>query len=173
MPSNAAGASLGPRKRFDGMAKLLDRSRRFVIPAMRREAYTPMTTSTAMMTLSSNANTNMPRYQLRLPEQQGTIQQHQFNLIYAKACGIGTESLEYIYAKLRSKEAMSSMAENCVNPEDRCDGDHCFHRLMMISNSIYFCFPVDHSTNRCCSYHRMNANDWCYTLTLREYVNGN
>ena len=58
MQSNAAGASLGPRKRFDGMAKLLDRSRRFVIPTM-REAYTPMTmTSTTMMTLNSNANTN-------------------------------------------------------------------------------------------------------------------
>ena len=58
MQSNAAGASLGPRKRFDGMAKLLDRSRRFVIPTM-REAYTPMT-STTMMTLNSNANTNVP-----------------------------------------------------------------------------------------------------------------
>jgi hypothetical protein len=112
------------------------------------------------------------RYQLELPG-HGTIQQHQYNLIYATACGIGTESLEYIYAKLRSEEALSNMAEACVNPEDRCDGDHCFHRLMMISNSIYFCFPVDHSTNKCCSYHRMNANDWCYTLTLREYVNGN
>ena len=109
------------------------------------------------------------RYQLRLHE-HGNIVQHQFNLIYATACGIGTESLEYIYAKLRSKEASSNMAETCVNPEDRCDGDHCFHRLMMISNSIYFCFPVDHSTNRCCSYHRMNANDWCYTLTVREYM---
>ena len=112
------------------------------------------------------------RYDLMLPE-HGTIQQHQFNLIYATACGIGTESLEYIYAKLRTKSASSNMAEKCVNPEDRCDGDHCFHRLMMISNSIYFCFPVDHSTNQCCSYHRMNANDWCYTLTVRKYVNGN
>ena len=118
------------------------------------------------------ARGELVRYQLDLPG-HGTIQQHQFNLIYATACGIGTESLEYIYAKLRSKEVSSNMAETCVNPEDRCDGDHCFHRLMMISNSIYFCFPVDHSTNQCCSYHRMNANDWCYTLTLREYVNGN
>jgi hypothetical protein len=112
------------------------------------------------------------RYDLQLPE-HGTIQHHQFNLIYATACGIGIESFEYIYAKLRSEEASSNMAETCVNPEDRCDGDHCFHRLMMISNSIYFCFPVDHTTNQCCSYHRKNANDWCYTLTVRMYVNGN
>ena len=55
MQSNAAGASFGPRKRLG--AKLLDRSRGFVIPSR-----TPMTmtTSTAMMTLNSNANTNVP-----------------------------------------------------------------------------------------------------------------
>jgi hypothetical protein len=45
--------------------------------------------------------------------------------------------------------------------------------LMMISNSIYFCFPVDHTTNRICVNHRTNANDWNYTLTVRKYVNGN
>jgi hypothetical protein len=112
------------------------------------------------------------RYDLQLPE-HGTIQQHQFNLIYANEFGIGTESLEYLYVDLRSEAAQSSMADKCVNPEDKCDGDHCFHRLMMISNSIYFCFPVDHSTNRICAYHRMNANDWNYTLTVRKYVNGN
>ena len=112
------------------------------------------------------------RYDLQLPG-HGTIQHHQFNLIYAKACRTGTESFEYIYVELRSKEAKSSMANKCVNPEDRCDGDHFFHRLMMISNSIYFCFPVDHSTNQCCSNHRKNANDWNYTLTVRKYVNGN
>ena len=33
------------------------------------------------------------------------------------------------------------MTRECVNPDEHCDGDHCFHRLMLISNSIYFCFP--------------------------------
>jgi hypothetical protein len=114
----------------------------------------------------------MIRYELQLPE-HGTIQQHQFNLIYAKACGIGTESLEYLYKDLRSKATQSSMADKCVHPEDKCDGDHCFHRLMMISNSIYFCFPVDHTTNQICATHRKNAKDWNYTLTVRKYVGGN
>ena len=114
------------------------------------------------------------RYDLKLPEHGTcrTIQQHQFNLIYANEFGIGTESLEDLYADLRSEAAQSSMADKCVHPEDRCDGDHCFHRLMMISNSIYFCFPVDHSTNRICGTHRMNVNDWNYTLTVRKYVGG-
>jgi hypothetical protein len=111
-------------------------------------------------------------YLLRLPGPV-TIQHHQLNLIYAKACGIGTELFDDLYVDLRSKEAKSNMANKCVNPKDQCDGDHCFHRLMMISNSIYFCFPVDHTTNRCCSNHRKNANDWNYTLTVRKYVDGN
>ena len=59
MQSNAAGASLGPRKRLDGMTKLLSR-RSFVSPTIGK-AYTPMmTTSTTMMSLNSNANTNVP-----------------------------------------------------------------------------------------------------------------
>ena len=118
------------------------------------------------------SHSELVRYDLELPG-NGTIQHHQFNLIYAKACGIGCESFEHIYVKQRTKNGSSSMTEKCVNPEDKCDGDHCFHRLMMISNSIYFCFPVDHTTNQCCSYHRMNASDWNYTLTVRKYVNGN
>ena len=118
------------------------------------------------------SHSELVRYDLELPG-NGTIQHHQFNLIYAKACGIGCESFEHIYVKQRTKNGSSSMTEKCVNPEDKCDGDHCFHRLMMISNSIYFCFPVDHTTNQCCTYHRMNASDWNYTLTVRKYVNGN
>jgi hypothetical protein len=44
---------------------------------------------------------------------------------------------------------------------------------MLISNSIYFCFAMDHSSNRCNSVHRQAAKDWNYALTLREYHNGN
>jgi hypothetical protein len=60
-----------------------------------------------------------------------------------------------------------------VNPDERCDGDHCFHRLMLIGNSIYFCFPMDHTTNQCLSVSRKKARDWNYTLAQREYVCGN
>ena len=56
------------------------------------------------------------------------------------------------------------MTRDGVNPDEKCDGDHCFHRLMLISNSIYFCFPMDHTTNQCLSVHRKKARDWNYTL---------
>jgi hypothetical protein len=61
--------------------------------------------------------------------------------------GIGHTSYEYIFSKLRSTRARSNMTRDGVNPDEKCDGDHCFHRLMLISNSIYFCFPMDHTTN--------------------------
>jgi hypothetical protein len=67
----------------------------------------------------------------------------------------------------------SSDMRECVNPGEHCDGDHCFHRLMLISNSIYFCFPMDHTTNQCLSVSRKKARDWNYTLAQREYVCGN
>ena len=102
-----------------------------------------------------------------------TYQHHRFMLIYATECGIGHTSYEYIFSKLRSTRARSNMTEESVNPDERCDGDHCFHRLMLISNSIYFCFPMDHTTNRCLSVHRKKARDWNYTLAQREYVCGN
>ncbi len=98
---------------------------------------------------------------------------HQFMLIYATECGIGHTSYEYIFSNLRSTTAMSNMTLESVNSDERCDGDYCFHRLMLISNSIYFCFPMDHTTNRCLSVHRKKARDWNYTLAQREYVCGN
>jgi hypothetical protein len=67
----------------------------------------------------------------------------------------------------------SSDMRECVNPGEHCDGDHCFHRLMLISNSIYFCFPMDHTTNQCLSVSRKRARDWNITLAQREYVCGN
>jgi hypothetical protein len=100
-------------------------------------------------------------------------QHHQFMLIYATECGIGHTSYEYIFSKLRSTRARSNMTEESVNPDEHCDGDHCFHRLMLISNSIYFCFPMDHTTNQCLSVSRKKARDWNYTLAQREYVCGN
>ena len=102
-----------------------------------------------------------------------TYQHHQFMLIYATECGIGHTSYEYIFSKLRSTRARSNMTRDGVNPDEQCDGDHCFHRLMLISNSIYFCFPMDHTTNQCLSVHRKKARDWNYTLAQREYVCGN
>jgi len=97
-----------------------------------------------------------------------TFKHHRYLLIYATARGIGTESLEYILEKLRSTMAAGNMERDRVNLEERCDCDHCFHRLMLISNSIYFCFLMDHTSNRC-----QNAKDWNYTLTLRKYFGGN
>jgi hypothetical protein len=102
-----------------------------------------------------------------------TYQHHQFMLIYATACGIGKTSYEGIFRKLRNTTARSKMTRYGVNPDEQCNGDHCFHRLMLISNSIYFCFPMDHTTNRCLSVHRKNARDWNYTLAQRDYVCGN
>jgi hypothetical protein len=102
-----------------------------------------------------------------------TYQHHQFMLIYATECGIGHTLHESIFSKLRSTTARSNMTQECVNPDERCDGDHCFDCLMLISNSIYFCFPMDHTTNQCLSIHRKKARDWSYTLTQREYVCGN
>jgi len=102
-----------------------------------------------------------------------TYQHHQFKLIYATECGIGHTLYEYIFSKLRSTRARSNMTEESVNPDEQCDGDHCFHRLMLISNSIYFCFPMDHTTNQCLSVHRKKAKDWNYTLAQRDYVCGN
>jgi hypothetical protein len=98
-----------------------------------------------------------------------TYQHHQFMLIYATECGIGHTSYEYIFSKLRSTRARSNMTEESVNPDEQCDGDHCFHclSLMLISNSIYFCFPMDHTNNQCLSVHRKKARDWNYTLAQR------
>jgi hypothetical protein len=102
-----------------------------------------------------------------------TYQHHQFMLIYATECGIGHTSYEYIFSNLRSTTARSNMTRECVNPDEHCDGDHCFHRLMLISNSIYFCFPMNHTTNQCLSVSRKKARDWNYTLAQCEYVCGN
>jgi hypothetical protein len=102
------------------------------------------------------------RYDIRLSDI--TIQHHRFMLIYATECGIGHTSYEYIFSNLGSTRARSNMTEESVNPDERCDGDHCFHRLMLISNSIYFCFPMDHTTNRCLLVHRKKARDWNYKL---------
>ena len=90
------------------------------------------------------------RYDVNLSDH--IYQHHQFMLIYATACVIGHTSYEYIFSKLRSTRARSNMTRECVNPDERCDGDHCFHRLMLIRNSIYFCFPMDHTTNKCLRY---------------------
>jgi hypothetical protein len=111
------------------------------------------------------------RYEFRLSNH--TYQHHQFMLIYATECGIGHTLYEYIFSNLRSTTARVNMTRECVNPDEHCDGDHCFHRLMLTSNSIYFCFPMDHTTNRCLSVHRKKARDWNYTLAQREYVCGN
>jgi hypothetical protein len=102
-----------------------------------------------------------------------TYQHHRFMLIYATECGIGHISYEYIFSKLHSTTARSNMTQKCVNPDKHCDGDHCFHRLMLISNSIYFCFPMDHTTNQCLLVHRKKARNWNYTLVQRESVCGN
>ena len=111
------------------------------------------------------------RYDVKLSDR--TYAHHQFMLIYATKCGIGHTSYEYIFNKLRSMRARLNMTRECVNPGEQWDGDHCFHRLMLISNSIYFCFPTDHTTNRCLSVHQKKAGDWNYTLARREYVCGN
>jgi hypothetical protein len=118
-----------------------------------------------------NCLSELVRYDIRLSEH--TYQHHQFMLIYATECGIGHTSYENIFSNLRSTMARSNMTRECVNPDERCDGDHCFHRLMLISNSIYFCFPMDHTTNQCLSVSRKKARDWNYTLAQREYVCGN
>ena len=110
------------------------------------------------------------RYDVELDR---TYAHHQFMLIYATECGIGHTSYEYIFSNLRSTTARSNMTRECVNLDERCDGDNCFHRLMLISNSIYFCFPMDHTTNQCLSVSRKKARDWNYTLSQREYVHGN
>ena len=114
-------------------------------------------------------NDRLVRYDVNVSDH--TYQHHQFMLIYATECGIGHTSYEYIFSNLRSTTARSNMTRECVNPDERCDGDHCFHRLMLISNSIYFCFPMDHTTNQCLSVKK--TKDWNYTLTQREYVCGN
>ena len=118
-----------------------------------------------------NNRDGLVRYDIRLSNH--SYQHHQFMLIYATECGIGHTSYEYIFSKLRSTTARSNMTQECVNPDERCDGDHCFHRLILISNSIYFCFPMDHTTNQCLSVSRKKARDWNYTLAQREYVCGN
>ena len=116
-------------------------------------------------------STELVRYDVDLDHR--TYQHHQFMLINAIECGIGHTSYEYIFSKLRSTRARLNMTRECVNSDERCDGDHCFHRLMLISNSIYFCFPMDHTTNQCLSVHRKKARAWNYTLSQREYVRGN
>ena len=118
-----------------------------------------------------NCLSELVRYDVDLDRK--TYQHHQFMLIYATECGIGHTSYEYIFSKLRSTRARSNMTRESVNPDERCDGDHCFHRIMLISNSIYFCFPMDHTTNQCLSVSRKKARDWNYTLAQREYVCGN
>ena len=115
--------------------------------------------------------TELVRYEVKFSG--NTYQHHQFMLIYATECGIGHTPYEYIFSKFRSTVARLNMTRECVNPDEHCDGDHCFHRLMLISNSIYFCFPMDHKTNQCLSVSRKKARDWNYTLAQREYVCGN
>jgi hypothetical protein len=118
-----------------------------------------------------HSRSELVRYEVKFS--RNTYQHHQFMLIYATKCGIGHTSYEYIFSKLRSTRASSNMTEESVNPDERCDNDHCFHRLMLISNSIYFCFPMDHTTNLCLSVSRKKARDWNYTLAKSEYVCGN
>jgi hypothetical protein len=118
-----------------------------------------------------NNHDGLVRYEVQFSGH--TYQHHQFMLIYATECGIGHTSYEYIFSNLRSTTARSNMTRECVNPDEHCDGDHCFHRLMLISNSIYFCFLMNHATNQCLSVSRKKAMDWNYTLAQCEYVCGN
>ena len=110
------------------------------------------------------------RYDVELDR---TPYQHHQNMLNATACGIGHTLYEYIFNNLLSTTARLNMTQECVNPDEHCNGDHCFHCLMLISNSIYFCFPMDHTTNRCLLVHQNMARDWNYTLAQREYVCGN
>ena len=118
-----------------------------------------------------NYRNGLVRYEVQFSGQ--TYAHHQFMLIYATKCGIGHTLYEHIFNNLRSTMARSKMTQKCVNPDERCNGDHCFHCLMLISNSIYFCFPMDHTTNQCLSVSKKKARDWNYTLSQREYVCGN
>jgi hypothetical protein len=97
-----------------------------------------------------NKRNELVRYDIRLSNHTYQHQHHQFMLIYATECGIGHTSYEYIFSKLRSTKARLNMTRESVNPDEHCDGDHCFHRLMLISNSIYCCFlmPSVYNENR-------------------------
>ena len=74
-----------------------------------------------------NRRSELVRYVVKMLDR--TYTHHQFMLIYATECGIGHTSYEYIFSNLRSTTAKSNMTQECVNPDERCDGDHCFHRL--------------------------------------------
>ena len=88
---------------------------------------------------------NLVQYHLHIDNK--IITQHRYNIIYAAACWTEVTSFEHILKRLRAKKPVSNMIRNGVNPDDRGDGDHSLHRLMMISNSVYFYSPVDHTTN--------------------------
>ena len=94
-----------------------------------------------------------------------TIDQHHYNLMYAATWRIGVTSFEHIIKKLCAKKSVSNMIQDGVSPYDRCNGNHSFHRLMMISNSVCFCFSVDHTANSCNSRTCIAANDWNLTLS--------
>ena len=39
--------------------------------------------------------------------------------------------------------------------------------------AVYYCFPVDHTTNQCIAINRKKARDWNLTLVKRKYCSGN
>ena len=67
-------------------------------------------------------------------------------------------------------EEMEIEEENV--PQGQCDFDHFFHRSVPICNSHYIGFGVSHTANICNSIIRRSNGDWCYGLSVEEYVDG-
>ena len=64
-------------------------------------------------------------------KQSARLQSHRYNLINAASCGIKTTPYELIFVKLCSKQKVSTIIQDEVSMDDRCDGDHSFNRLML------------------------------------------
>ena len=79
------------------------------------------------------------------PHHQKTYAHLHYLLIYAAGYRIETGSYEHILNKLHSKNAKDNMIRDETNTAEHSNGDHSFHRLVMISNSVYFCIPIDHT----------------------------
>lgn len=97
-----------------------------------------------------------------------SISQHQLNLLYAAACGIGNTSYNHILSKVHGECDMGDIDINKWT-----DGDHSLHRLMMCSNSVYWCYHMDHKLNTICAKVCLKAKDWCHAFIKREYNGGN
>ena len=77
---------------------------------------------------------------------------------------------------VRSERDLEKKHKRPSNPDlstsKQCDGDHLAGREFLWLNGILFVMLCSHRLNRCRSFVRMDAKDWCFMFGELKYKGG-